>query len=295
MTVRKRATGAHRVVKKTALAPVDLTGQVALVTGGGRGLGRDLCLALGKAGASVAVVARSSEQIASAVAEIRDAGGRAAAFAIDVTNDGAVEKMARRVEAELGPVDLLVNNAATGPPFGPIHEIDAEEWWRCIEVNLRGPLLCARAVLPSMISRGKGRIVNVASGAGATSIPHLSAYAVSKTALIRMTEILADEVRSRGLGVFAITPGPMKTAMSEEALRHPEARTLIPDLVRFFEQERDYSTRGAVDLIVFLAAGKADRLSGRLIQVEGDVQAMVRNAKEIVQGDLHVLRLRTSS
>src|SRR4051794_37121281 len=167
----------------------DLSGQVAVVTGGGRGIGRALALALSAAGASVAVVARSEDQIAETAGRIRESGGRALAIAADVADPGADGRMAEEVERALGPVDLLVNNAGDSGPLGPIAEADADRWWRCQEVNLRGPFVCARAFLPGMIARGRGRIVNVASGAGTQSIPYLSAYVVGKTALIRLTEV----------------------------------------------------------------------------------------------------------
>src|SRR4029079_9248415 len=130
---------------------------------------------------------------------------------VDVTDPGAVERMVREVEESLGSVDLLVNNAGSAGPIGPTWVTDPDDWWRCLEVNLRGPMLCSRAVLPGMIARGRGRIVNVASGAGTQAIPNLSAYGVSKTALIRLTEIVAAEVASSGIVLFAIEPGTVRT------------------------------------------------------------------------------------
>ena len=144
----------------------DLRGQVAIVTGGGRGLGRTFAHALAAAGAAVAVVARSSDELAEVVASIRELGRRATAITGDVTDRQAVEHVVHETERQLGPVDLLVNNAAILRTPGPLWEVDPDEWWRTMEVNVRGPFLCARAVLPGMIERGRGRIINVASGAG---------------------------------------------------------------------------------------------------------------------------------
>src|SRR5258708_33512645 len=142
---------------------VDLTGQIAIVTGGGRGLGRVMAQALAAAGAAVAVVARSKVELTEISHVIDQDGGRAIAVPVDVTDRDAVERMVQDVEGKLGPVDLLVNNAGVIGPIGPIWDIDPDDWWHAINVDLRGPFLCARAVLPSMIQRRRGRIINVAS------------------------------------------------------------------------------------------------------------------------------------
>lgn len=140
----------------------------------------------------------------------------------EVSDPEAVMRMVRESEQALGPIELLVNNAGVPGPIGPIAETDPGDWWRCQEVNLRGPMLCSSAVLPGMISRRRGRIVNIASGAGTTAIPYLSAYVVSKTALIRLTEILAADVAEFGVRAFAIEPGTVRTDMAEFALESSE-------------------------------------------------------------------------
>jgi NAD(P)-dependent dehydrogenase (short-subunit alcohol dehydrogenase family) len=217
---------------------IDLTGQVAIVTGGGRGIGRAIAIGLASASASVGVVARSEDQITESAGQIAEVGGRAIAVPADVSDPEAVEQMVQEVERVLGPVDLLVNNAGLAGPIGPTWEADPDEWWRCMEVNLRGPMLCSRAVLPGMISRGVGRIVNVASGAGTFAIPYLGAYVTSKTALIRLTEILAAEAAEHGVKVFAIEPGTVRTDMAEYALGSEEGRRWMPWFRDNFEQGR---------------------------------------------------------
>jgi len=177
---------------------IDLRGQIAIVTGGGRGIGKEIAMGLARAGASVAVVARSGDQLAETVGEIEQLDSRAISVTTDVSDPRAVERMMLEVEASLGSVDLLVNNAGLPGPIGPTWETDPDDWWRCLEVNLRGPMLCSRAALPGMIGRGGGRIVNVASGAGTFAIPYLGAYVTSKAALIRLTEILGLEAGQHG-------------------------------------------------------------------------------------------------
>jgi NAD(P)-dependent dehydrogenase (short-subunit alcohol dehydrogenase family) len=177
---------------------VHLLGQVALATGDGRGIGRAVARALAAAGATVAAVARSPDQLAETVALVTARGGHARAYPADVTDRAALTRVVEAVERELGAVDLLVNNAGVGGPTGPTWEADPDEWCRCVEVNLCGPLLSCRLVLPGMVARRHGRVINVASGVGTRPIPHLSAYSASKAALIRLTETLAAEAADHG-------------------------------------------------------------------------------------------------
>jgi NAD(P)-dependent dehydrogenase (short-subunit alcohol dehydrogenase family) len=278
------APGEHRPL-------IRLDGQIALVTGAGRGIGRAIALALTEAGAAVAVCARSQDDVTCVAEEIAGHGGQAVAMRCDVTHRHEVEDMVAGVEAVLGPVDLLVNNAAQAGPVGPIAATDPDEWWQALEVNLRGPLYCARAVLPGMLSRGHGRIVNVSSGAGFAAWPMVSAYSVSKAALYRLSENLAAETREHGVAVFAISPGLVRTAMSESGLScgEPSVEQFFTDL---FANQEDVPADVAATLVVYLASGAADVLSGRNLDVFDDVAQMVARAAEIEEHDLYVLRQR---
>ena len=193
----------------------DLSGQVALVTGGGRGIGRALAQGLASAGATVAVAARTEEQIAETVALIESAGGRASSFPADVAERVAVERLVTDVERQLGPVDLLVNNAGVAGAPSRDWEVDPDRWWRTIEVNVRGPFLCSRAVLPGMVARRRGRIVNVSSSSAELPSPYMSSYGASKAALTHMTSSLAAATREYGISVFAYGPGLVRTAMTD--------------------------------------------------------------------------------
>ena len=275
-------------------ASIELTGQVAIVTGGGRGIGRAIAQALARAGAAVAVVARTQEQLDETVGLIVSEGGRAIAIPADVTDQEAVEQMVATVRQELGPVDLLVNNAGIGGPIGPACEAEADAWWRVLDVNLRGPYLCARAVVPGMITRRSGRIINTASGAGLSSRPYFSAYCVSKAAVIRLTEILAAETGQHGICVFSIHPGFVHTALVEEAASCSGDEMWLGGLFRKGIQEgRTVSPASAASLVLELASGKADALSGRFVRAGDDVAGMVSRAEEIREKDLYRLRLRT--
>lgn len=274
--------------------PIDLIGQVAIVTGGGRGIGRAIALALSKAGVEVAVVARSADQLAETVALIEEAGGHAIAVTADVTDQQAVEQMVVEVVQQLGPVDLLVNNAGHPGQIGPFWEADPEEWWRCMDINLRGPFLCSRAVVPGMITRHRGRIITTASHTGIGLWPHFSAYAVSKCAVIRLSENIAAETKEHGISVFAIHPGGLQTALTEIQFLSDAARKWFPKIYKYASEGGvGDPPEHAANLAVVLASGQADTLSGCFITINDDVAAMVRRAEEIQQDELYTLRLRT--
>jgi NAD(P)-dependent dehydrogenase (short-subunit alcohol dehydrogenase family) len=270
---------------------MSLDGQVAVVTGGGRGLGRVFALALAQAGAAVAVAARTVSQLEETVRQIEQSGGRALAVPADASDRQAVEQMVHTVEQQLGPVDLLVNNAGIGGPLGPFWELDPEEWWLNVEINLRSVLQCSRAILPGMVARRRGRIINVASVAGTVAIPYGSAYVTSKTAMIRLCETLAAETKAYGVSVFAIHPGTVRTAMAEYAIESAEGRQWWPWFGEFFEAGHDVPAEHAVQLVLRLAAGDADALSGRFLSIADELDALVRHAEEIQRDNLYTLRL----
>jgi NAD(P)-dependent dehydrogenase (short-subunit alcohol dehydrogenase family) len=271
----------------------NLKGQVAIVTGGGRGLGQAFAQALASAGALVAVVSRSEDQLHDTVASITVAGRHAMAISLDVTDQEAVEHMITEVEERLGPVDLLINNAGVNTPIGSIAEVDPDQWWRCIEINVRGPFLCARAVLSRMLPRRRGRIINIGSTAGLRGAPGYSAYMMSKAALMRFSEILAAETKPHNISVFTMDPGWIRTAMTENMLVSPEWNKRRPGFREYFES-LEVPLTDVVKLGLVLATGRADSLTGRFLQIS-DIEALIEHAEEIVQEDLYTLRLQRLS
>jgi NAD(P)-dependent dehydrogenase (short-subunit alcohol dehydrogenase family) len=261
--------------------------QVAVVTGGGRGLGRAFAQTLASAGATVAVIARSVDELAETVALIEQSGGTARAYPTDLTDDSAV----RAAFAEIGAVDLLVNNAAAPGTFGPFWETDLDEWWRVMDINLRAQLLCAHCVLPGMIARRRGRIVNI--NTGARPIAHLSGYMTSKTALLRFTECVAAEARQFGVSLFSLAPGTVRTRLSEHLLNSPEGRQWLPWYHRIYDEGLDLPPERAAQLLLAIATGKADSLSGRYLTPLDDLDALIAHSADIERQELHSLRVQT--
>ncbi len=182
---------------------VELTGRVALVTGGGRGIGREAALALASAGADVAVAARSANELADAVAAIRATGRRGEAFVCDVTERAQVEAVFAQVKSALGEPLILVNNAGIAGS-AKLTDTTDEMWDGMLRVNATGAFYCTRTVLPLMLQAKWGRIINVASIAAKVGAPYIAAYAASKHALLGLTRAVAAEVVTRGITVNAI-------------------------------------------------------------------------------------------
>jgi NAD(P)-dependent dehydrogenase (short-subunit alcohol dehydrogenase family) len=273
------------------------TEQVALITGGGRGLGRAFAEALAQAGVTVALVARSENELRDVAQTIEQAGGRALTFAADVTDRQAIEQVVAEIEQRLGRIDLLINSADSFRALGLIAESDPDDWWREVEINVRGPFLCTRAVLPGMVARGRGRIINIASAAGLRALPTTSAYCLSKTAVIRFSESLAVEYGERGVRAFAMHPGTVRTPMTNYIVESDEIGQRAPWVQQWFQQlyrdGADTPIERSVELLLFLASGQADALSGRFIDVDDDLDALVRQAEAIQRDDLYTLRLHT--
>jgi meso-butanediol dehydrogenase/(S,S)-butanediol dehydrogenase/diacetyl reductase len=249
-----------------------IAGRVALVTGGGRGIGRAIALALARRGADVAVSARSVPEIEAVAAEIAAMGRRTMFLPLDVSDREALARVPRRVGEELGPVDILVNNAGIHDA-APVHELRDDAWDAVLAVNLTAPVLLTRACLPAMYERRFGRVVNVASVAGKIGLKYGAAYAASKHGLVGFTRSLALEGARKGLTANAICPSWTETRMLDEAVEglaratgrtEAEARAA---LLRSNPLGRPALPEEVADVAVFLVGNAA--ITGQAVHVDG--------------------------
>lgn len=270
---------------------VDLSGKTALVTGASRGLGRGFAEGLAAAGASVALVSRSAGDLSETKRLIEKAGGTAIAIAVDITDRASVERAVAQSERELGPLDVLVNNAGASDTEIPPWEADPDDWWHVLEVNLRGTFLVTRAVLPGMIERGSGRVVILSSEAGNNPEPNLSGYSTSKAALMHLANALSLACADHGVQVFAYHPGIVRTGMTDALTKTERTDGMGSRLRAAFEGGNDTSVETAVAKFMVLAGGQADFLSGRFVRSRDVDAELLARAAEIEQGDLYRLRV----
>jgi 3-oxoacyl-[acyl-carrier protein] reductase len=250
--------------------PSELEG-VALVTGGGRGIGADIARELASAGMRVGVSARSADQVEEVAREIGGVG-----VVGDVSRADDVERMVREVEEQLGPIDLIVANAGRGLTEDPAWEMDPGDWWRTHEVNVFGVYLTTRAVIPGMLERGRGRIVITGSGAAYLPGSQQTAYTSSKAAAVRYGETLAKQLEGR-IPVFPISPGLVRTQMTS----------------RFGDDLPWTPPECAPRLVRALASGRFDALSGRYLHAEHDPpEELEKRIDDILANDLNAIRLQ---
>jgi NAD(P)-dependent dehydrogenase (short-subunit alcohol dehydrogenase family)/uncharacterized protein YndB with AHSA1/START domain len=267
----------------------DLHGRIAVVTGGGRGIGRAITLALAAAGMTVVSLARSVLELEETRALAAKVGDRAEGLSVDITNRAAVEAAIAQVQRDYGGLHVLVNNAAQVGPIGPFHQTEVCSWWAAMEVNLLGAIHCTRAAAPGMVSRRSGRIINIVTSA--VPLAYLSSYIVSKTALIRLTEIVGSELQPYGVSVIALIPGTTRTAMAEHSLRSPEGRRWIPWFKSIFAQGLDVPVEVPANYVVQLASGRGDALTGRTVSIGQDLDTLSKN-DQLEAGDMCTLRLQ---
>jgi 3-oxoacyl-[acyl-carrier protein] reductase len=191
-----------------------LSGQTALVTGAGRGIGAAIARKLASLGAAVVLCGRTMNSLQATASAISNAGGRAEPMECDVTRLESVQNLASRVEQTYGTLNILVNNAGVGAFSGPLHELTPEAWDKVLNTNLRGVFYCIRSFAPMMIRAGKGHIVNISSIAGKNALPNGAAYAASKWGLNGLSYSVAEELRGHGIRVAVVCPGSVDTELS---------------------------------------------------------------------------------
>lgn len=249
-----------------------LRDQVAIVTGGGRGIGAAVALALSREGGTVVAASRTTAELADVVGRITSTGGSAMAVTADVSMPGDVRRLVDTVVAAHGRIDILVNAAGVYGPIGYTWEAAADEWAAAMSVNLLGTFYACHAVLPHMVSRRRGKIINFSGGGATAPLPRFSAYGASKAGVVRLTETLAEELKEFNVQVNAIAPGAVDTRLQESVLA---AGARAGDVGARMRKMRETGEGGvpaelAAELAVFLSSEPASALTGRLIAAPHD-------------------------
>lgn len=251
-------------------ANFDLTGKVALITGASRGIGLAIARALSAAGAKVALASRKQEGVDEAAAIVRGQGGDALAVAAHTGESEAVTALVERVVNHFGGLDILVNNAATNPHFGPFLTAEDSHWDKIFDVNVKGYFRVAKACVPFMRARGGGKIINVASVAGLEPQPMMGVYCVSKAAVLMMTQVLAGELAGDNIQVNAIAPGFVKTKFSQVLWDTPN---IHDRLVKAVPQRRMAEPDELSGIAVYLASAASSFTTGATFVVDGGQMA----------------------
>jgi NAD(P)-dependent dehydrogenase (short-subunit alcohol dehydrogenase family) len=242
----------------------DLTAKVAVVTGGGKGLGRAIAGALARAGADVAITSRTQADLDEAAAELRQHGRQVLSVCGDVTDEDSIRAMVQQVIDRFGQIDILVNNAGV-EGSGAVTEMNAEYWDHVLQVNLRGPMLCCKHVGPHMIRRRCGKVINVASVLASRVSRYTGAYGASKAGLVQLTRTLALEWIRHNVQVNALCPGYFLTPMNKEFFTTAAGRNLITKL----PIGRIGEVREIEGAAVFLASDATSYITGSVLYVDG--------------------------
>ena len=276
-----------------------LSGRTVLVTGAGRGIGRHIALAFASVGCKMAFIARTESEILELADEIvRDYQVECLGLVADVTSSSDVDSVVMRVEAELGRVEVLVNNAAIDwiSPFES--EPDLDRWWRVMETNLRGPLLLTRSVLPGMLRAGRGVIISIGSRNAVSNIPFMTAYSCSKTALLRFHQCLQLEIQGRGICTYVLQPGDMATTLSSANtavnLDAAACSEDVRDMLRLLEEKPvDSFSLPAHTCVALAAGGQVEVLSGLYVDAQEDLEQVIArmNARPSGARQLYTLGL----
>ena len=253
-----------------------LSEKVAVVTGGGRGIGRAIALKFAGEGAAVIVAARTKSEIEGVAQEVGKAGGRAAAVAADVAEEKDCERLIHEAVSQFGRVDILVNNAGEYGPVKPVEEITPAEWDRVVAVHLRGAYLLARLVLPGMYARGTGVILNISSLSAKSAFGWGSPYAAAKAGMLGLTRVAAAEAARKGVRVNAICPGPVTETKMSKDLGQTLAERLgvskedqLSGFLNTILQGRGQTANEIADAALFLCSDHASAITGQALNVDG--------------------------
>ncbi len=253
-----------------------LTGKVAVITGGGRGIGRAIALKFSGEGSAIVIAARTKSEIEAVAKEIRDVGGRALAVPADVADEKQCEHLIHTATAQFGQVDLLVNNAGDYGPVKPVEEISPAEWDAVIAAHLRGAYLLTRLVLPGMYARLSGAILNISSLSAKSAFPWGAPYAAAKAGMLGLTRVTAAEAARKGVRINAICPGPVTETKMSKDLGHTLAKRLgvseqeqLEGFLNTILQGRGQTANEVAAAALFLCSEQASAITGQGLNVDG--------------------------
>ncbi len=278
---------------RVATPSARLEGRVAVVTGGGRGIGQAIAFLFAQEGAQLLLTARTENELAQTARQIEGAGGCAEYLVADVSAQADVARVVEHGLARFGHIDILVNCAGTYGPIGPLAEIEVEAWIKAVQVNLFGTFMMCRAVLPHMIERRSGKLINFSGGGAASPLPRFSAYGVSKAAVVRLTETLAQEVKAFNIQVNAIAPGAVDTRLQDAVLAAGEKAGPIASSLQRLRQTGEGGVKPELParLALFLASAESNGLSGKLISAPHDPwQEWGARGEELSASPMYTLR-----
>lgn len=264
-----------------------LKGKNVVITGGGRGIGREIAIKCAKNGANLCLIARTASELEETLILCSKFKGKYFYKIADISNEIEFESVCSDILNNIGYADVLINNAGIQSPIGPFFCVSLSEWKKNIGVNLLGAIYASYFFIPSMIKRKHGKIINFSGGGAVSSRPNFSAYGAAKTAVVRFTEILADELRQNNIDVNAIAPGAINTKMLDEIL---SAENMAGNEYKAAIERKKRggdNIKFAVDLVCFLASNASDGISGKLISAQWDpwqdenFQKLLRSEKDL--------------
>jgi len=274
-----------------------LKNKVVLITGAGRGIGQATAVEMARQGAKVFCCARTRGQLRATERLIQKHGGTAAWCVADITRPWHVDKMAKAAVRAFDQIDLLINNAGSFRAVGAVWEVNADFWRQDVTTNLIGPFLCCQRVLPDMMKKRRGIIINISGGGMDRPFPGASGYGASKTGLMRFTDTLALELQQAGyagIQVYGIDPGFVRTSMTEAIPKTAGGNRWIPEMERWFRQNKDHPAEEAAKAIVRLVEISKRALSGRVFFWHQNFSEIDRRADDIQARDTFQVRYLTS-
>ena len=269
-----------------------LKNRISIITGGSGGIGKAIAAAFSREGSSLVLVSRTGSELEKTKRELDKSTSKVAIFQGDVSREEDVKSLVDFTLDKFGTVDILVNCAGIQGPIGPITDIDAKDWFEAIKINLYGTFLCIKAVIPIMMKKNSGKILNFSGGGAVSPRPRFSAYGTSKAGVVRLTETVAAEYKDYNIGIHAIAPGAVNTKMLELVLAAGEAAGK-EELSKALKQKREGGVPPpqVAELAIFLASAKSDGLSGRLISLPWDNwSAIPQHLPDIMSSDVFAMR-----